>query len=218
MFSDFVTLAAQCPFLASIGAAARTRLEVGTRRVILERGRVLFLEGDLPDAAYLLAGGTVRIFVAESDGRVTTVRLAGVGELFGELAIVDGGQRSASAIVLQPTVAFRIPAGLLDAELPEEGTIARGALRSLVAIVRADTKRLVSERTQGVDSAIARLLGGDPELLRRFSQGELADLVGVSRQSFNETLRGWERDGLVGRNSGRMYLADPVLLRARYAI
>ncbi|MBK8332631.1 MAG: Crp/Fnr family transcriptional regulator [Acidimicrobiaceae bacterium] len=216
--ADFSALAARCPFLDTLCAEARARLAAGVREVSLRRGRVLFLEGDRPDAVYLVCSGLVRIFVTELDGSETTVRLVGRGELLGELAVIDGGLRSASAIAMRSVVAYRLPAALLAAELPAPGTVGRGILAGLVAVVRENTKRLVIERSQPLESVVATLLFDDPGLLRRVTQGELAGLLGVSRQSLNQILRAWEREGVVGRRDGRMHLTDPAALRARHLV
>jgi CRP-like cAMP-binding protein len=76
----------------------------------------------------------------------------------------------------------------------------------------------VIERSQPLESVVATLLFDDPGLLRRVTQGELAGLLGVSRQSLNQILRAWEREGVVGRRDGRMHLTDPAALRARHLV
>ncbi|MGB8861638.1 MAG: Crp/Fnr family transcriptional regulator [Ilumatobacteraceae bacterium] len=218
LVTEFRALAAVSPFLEALCPEAQARLIAGAREVTFGRGRVLFLEGDRPDAAYLVRSGLVRVFVSELDGSETTVRLVGKGEMLGELAVVDGGTRSASAMTLRPVVAYRLPAGLLEAELPAKGTVGRGVLCGLVAVVRANTKRMVTERSQRLDTIVARLLLDDPALLRRVTQGELAGLLGVSRQSLNQILRTWEREGVVGRREGRMQLVDHATLQRRHLV
>jgi CRP-like cAMP-binding protein len=215
--AEFERVAAHSPYLDTLGAAAAARLAAGVREVAFRRGSVLFLEGDQPGAVFLVRSGLVRLFVTELDGSETTVRIAGVGELVGELAIVDAGPRSASAIALRPVTAFRIPADRFAAELPEPGSVARNVMCGLVALVRENTRRLVIERSHRLESIVARLLGEDPSLLHSITQGELAGLLGVSRQSLNQILRAWERTGIVGRRDGRMDLVDPVGLQQRYS-
>ncbi|MDP2292155.1 MAG: helix-turn-helix domain-containing protein [Actinomycetota bacterium] len=89
-------------------------------------------------------------------------------------------------------------------------------LRGLVALVRDNTRRLVIERSHRLESIVARLLLDDPALLRRVTQGELAGLLGASRQSLNQILRAWEREGIIGRRDGRMHLSEPSTLECRY--
>lgn len=215
---EFSRVAAQSPYFASLASASCEKLAAGVREVTFRRGRVLFLEGEGPGAVFLVRSGLVRLFVTELDGSETTLRIADVGELVGELSVVDGGTRSASAIALRDVSAFRIPADLFAAELPPHGSVARGVMRGLVALVRDNTKRLVIERSHRLESIVARLLLDDPQLLQRVTQGELAGLLGVSRQSLNQILRAWERDGIIGRHDGRMHLDDHRALARRYAI
>lgn len=213
---EFSTFAARSPYFHSVAASSRARLAAGATEVSFRRGRVLFLEGEDPGGVYLVRTGLVRLFVTELDGSETTVRIAGAGELVGELAVLDGGTRSASAIALRAVTAFRIPVDLFAAELPDDGTVARGVLRGLVALVRDNTRRLVIERSHRLESIVARLLLDDPALLRRVTQGELAGLLGANRQSLNQILRAWEREGIIGRRDGRMHLSEPSTLECRY--
>jgi CRP/FNR family transcriptional regulator, cyclic AMP receptor protein len=191
-------------------------LEAGSQRVMFDRGQVLFLKGDAADAAFLIATGLVRVFVADLDGTETTIRILGDHELLGQLGIIDSGTLAGSAIALRATVAYRIPAKLLIAELPKPGSIGYGLMQGLVSIVRQDAKQLVIERSQCIERAVACALADDPELLQRTSQGELAALFGISRQSLNQTLRAWERQGFIDRAAGHMHVNDPDALRQRY--
>ena len=179
---------------------------------------MLFIDAEMPDAIYVVIRGLVRIFKTELDGAETTVRVVGDAQLFGELAVVDGGKRTASAITLRPTIAYRMPAALLEAELPPKGSVARALLTTLVDLVRTNTASLAVERSQRLESAVARALTDDPDVLRRISQGELASLLGVSRQSVNQTLRSWEREGLIERTEGHMRLTGLDTLRQRYLV
>lgn len=177
---------------------------------------MLFLQGDAPDAVYVVRDGLVRIFLTGLDGTETTVRLVGSGEVFGELAVIDGGTRSAGAIALRDVTALRIPATLLAAELPPTGSVGRSALRGLVTVVRENTRRMVNERAPGIDATVARVLLDDPGILGRVTQGELAGLIGVSRQSLNQVLRRWESEGIIVRSAGVMEVAEAAILRRRH--
>ncbi len=202
-------------FLESLAPETLTRITSGGRTVSFGRGQFLFLEGDEPDAVYLVLSGMVRIFVTELDGTEISVRIAGAGEVLGELAVLDGGVRSAGAAALRAVRAFRVPAGLVAAELPPHGTVGRSALRGLVAVVRENTRRLAIERAPNLEAMLARVLVEDPRILLRMTQGELAGLVGVSRQSLNQILRGWEREGVIGRRDGVMQVQDADALGRR---
>ena len=66
----------------------------------LPRGALLFRQGDAGDAMYLVEAGRVRIFVTDEDGEELTVAELARGDFFGEMALVDGKSRTASASAL----------------------------------------------------------------------------------------------------------------------
>ena len=86
-------------------------------------------------------------------------------------------------------------------------------MQGLVSMVRHDARQVVIEHSHRVEIAVARFVADDPEVLERTSQGELAALLGVSRQSLNQTLRSWEREGFIDRVHGHMQVTDPDALR-----
>jgi CRP/FNR family transcriptional regulator, cyclic AMP receptor protein len=213
--TSFVTMARSSPFFARIGAEVLEGLAAASRRRSFERGSMLFFEGDAPDAAYLVENGAIRIFTSELDGSETTIRIARQGDLFGELSVIDNGRRAASALTLKRSTMHVIPRSAFAELLPRVGSIEAGLLGGLVDMVRANTRRLIAERTQRLEDAVARVIADDPEVLRAVSQGELAALLGVSRQSLNKTLKVWERDGLLLRGPQGPRITDIDQLRQR---
>ena len=76
----------------------------------------------------------------------------------------------------------------------------------------------MAEPTFAELGTVARARTDDPDVLRRISQGEFASLLGVSRQSVNQTLRSWEREGLIERSGGHMLRTGLDTLRQRYLV
>ena len=72
--------------------------------VHLSDGEILFRRGETGDAFYVIDSGQVRIFTLDEEGNELTLNTLGVGEAFGELALVDDRPRSASAAALGPTL------------------------------------------------------------------------------------------------------------------
>lgn len=76
----------------------------------LIRGDVIFREGDIADALYLVVSGRIAIAIANPiDHRETVVALMDAGDLFGEMAMLDDGPRSALARALEPSTVLAIP-------------------------------------------------------------------------------------------------------------
>ena len=83
----------------------------GTERPLI-RGDVLFREGDTADCLYVVTRGRLAIvMVNEFDRRETVVSLMEPGDLFGEMAMLDDGPRSAMARALEPSTVIAIPYG-----------------------------------------------------------------------------------------------------------
>ena len=75
-------------------------------------GTRVFHEGDSSDACYIVRDGSFRITREHSDGRAITLATLGPGEIFGELAMLDGDKRSASAEAGCPCFLFELPSGV----------------------------------------------------------------------------------------------------------
>jgi len=88
------------------------------RKENYEKGATIFFEGDPGDAMFIVENGSVEIIKAVEGG---SIRLAilGDGELFGEMAIIDGGKRMASAVAHEDSVVLKIPRDMLEAKLAE---------------------------------------------------------------------------------------------------
>ena len=89
------------------------------RKEHYEMGATIFFEGDPGDAMFIVESGSIGI-VKEVEGE--TIRLATLngGELFGEMAIIDGGKRMASAVAQEDSVVLKIPREMLEAKLMDQ--------------------------------------------------------------------------------------------------
>ncbi len=184
------------------------RLNDGAVRRSFAAGHTLFHEGDPGDTLYLVVSGLVKITIASPDGREMLLATVGPTETFGELSLVDGGSRSTSAVAVEPTTVFTLRRqDLLDA-LHNEPALVDGLLRSLGTLVRRLTEQTGDLVFLDVQARVAKLLVGLADRERVAGQGapvavdlplsqtELAEMVGVSRQSLNQALhrfaeRGW---------------------------
>ena len=192
---------------AGVDARHLQGLSQGAVRRTLPVGQALFHEGESGETLYLVVEGLVKLTVASPDGREMLLATVGPRETFGELSLVDGGLRSTSAVAVEPTTVLALQrADLLDA-LRREPALVDGLLRSLGALVRRLTEQASDLVFLDVQARVAKLLVGLAErdgvtsegtvaVDLQLSQGDLAEMVGVSRQSLNQALhklaeRGW---------------------------
>jgi CRP/FNR family transcriptional regulator, cyclic AMP receptor protein len=192
------------------------------RELRLNRGQLLFERGDVGNHLYLVVEGQLRLAIATADGRELSFQIAVAGDLVGEIAVLDGGSRSAEATALTPVVL-----GAIERHSFRELWSAHPSISSAVVNFLCRRLRDVSDRLEGIalyplEVRLARFLlvalaDRQPPPGRRlalelgFSQGELAMLLGASRPKINAALGALETAGAIGRTSDRLF-CDPAKL------
>src|SRR5690348_7195007 len=121
-------------------------------------GTRVFHEGDSSDACYIVRSGSFRVTREHSDGRAITLATLGPGEIFGELAMLDGDQRSASAEALTEGELLALPANDVRALLARHPEISLKLVAGLVRRLRAANVRLSRQSFQTVPSRVAGIL------------------------------------------------------------
>jgi CRP/FNR family cyclic AMP-dependent transcriptional regulator len=217
---------AKVPLFSGLEEGERERLARLLRARHYTRGEVIFLEGDEGTALCLIAEGRIRIQLTGTDGREVVINVYGTGEIFGELALLDGEPRSADAIAQDAARVFWLQRGDFEAFLDSHPRAAMTMLASLSRRLRHTTRVVQDATFRDVPSRLARVLldlaarNGQaiPNGIRiesRLTQGELASMVGASRETVNRALRGFEQRGLIGWESNRITINLPDQLRAR---
>jgi CRP-like cAMP-binding protein len=193
------------------------RVAVLARRRDYRKSTTIFSQGDSGDALYGVVAGRVRISAASSDGREVFLNIMEPGDTFGEIAVIDGLPRTASAVTLDPAVLVVIDRGDFLAVLEQEPTLAMHLLRLFCQRLRW-TSELVEESTFLVGPArlakrllVLVALHGTPAeegLELAISQSELAHFLGISRQFVNQQLQAWRGEGWVALSRSRIVVRD----------
>jgi len=181
-----------------------------------ERGELIFSRGDRGDRLYVVAEGQARLAIGAADGRELSFQIVGPGDLFGEIALLDGGTRSAEAVTLTPVLAYSLSCADFEAILARHPEAARPVIVYLCQRFREVSEKLEALALYPLDVRLARYLvtalRGRPEIPGRrlplelkFSQGELAQLIGASRPKLNLALAALEEAGAVGRTADRLF-------------
>lgn len=105
------------------------------KTLVFEKGESIFREGDPGNAAYIVQSGAVGIFKSLEGEEVRLATLTG-GELFGEMAIIDGSRRMAAAVAIERTVLRKIPADLIEDKLDQYDSFLKALIKILVSNLR----------------------------------------------------------------------------------
>src|SRR5687767_10663223 len=184
----------------------------------------VFHEGDRSDACYVVRDGDLRVTREHSDGRAIALATLGPGDFFGELAMLDGGSRSASVETLSETELLALPAVDMRRVIAAHGDIAAKLIVALTRRLRETNERVARQSFQTVPSRVAGVLAqliaeeAIPEdregITVRMTQADLAQLAGTSRESVSRFLATLERAGVVAVGRGRVTIVEPRRLRS----
>ena len=186
-------------------------------------GSALFHEGDPGDSLYIVIEGGVRIVVASPKGEEATVALLGPGECVGDLALLDGKPRSASAIASGNTKTLVVRRDDFTQWLAERPKAAFALLETLSLRVRRTDEALADFAFLDLPQRLAKRLLNVASIQQdghklagfqiRITQAELASMLGVSRESVNKQLNRFARDGWISLSRGAVTLDDAEALR-----
>lgn len=208
---DLKRLLAVNPFFAGLGDEALQAITALCVQRHLEAGRTLFEKGDPGDALYAIRRGQIRIVTESGDGRRRTLNLLGAGDVFGEVALLDGRSRTATAVAADATALFVVLRRDLLALIARQPEVAVQLIGLLCARIRWLSAQAEENAFLSLDRRIVRQLlklGEDYGQAIVISQENLATHVGASRESVNRHLQIWRKAGLIGLSRGRIHLLD----------
>jgi CRP-like cAMP-binding protein len=188
------------------------------------KGSIIFSQGDRGDALYGVASGRVRIGAEGPNGQQIFLNIMEPGDIFGEIALVDGLPRTAGATAIEATILCVIHRANFLQVLSDEPSLAIHLLKLFCERLRW-TSELVEDSAflTGPARLAKRLLTlaslhgnaqapAGSELL--ISQSELAHFLGISRQIVNQHLQDWRRNGWIRLGRSRITVTDRKALRA----
>ena len=189
-----------------------------------DAGEIIFRAGDTGDTCYVLRSGSVKVTRRHTDGRAITLAELRPGQIFGELAMFSGEERSATVETLEPTTALALLAGDVRRTLADHPEIAVKMLAGLADRLRNANERIARQSFQTVAGRVANVLigqvaarqaegDGESDVLIRATQADIAQLAGSSRESASRFLATLERAGVVTCGRGKVVVHDPAALR-----
>lgn len=200
------------------------QLEPLARAAFLRRfsaGQILFTEGEPSDYLYVVRSGRVRVLVHSLHGDQVTLTVLGPGDTLGELSMIDGQSRSASAEAISSAEVVTLPAREVRAALRADPSLVMAAAVGLCATVRRLTGGTADLVFLDLPRRLAKLLvaeareesAGHLRVDPGMNQSALADRLGVTRQTLNRALVALAHRGWITPEGGGYIIGDPVALR-----
>jgi CRP/FNR family transcriptional regulator, cyclic AMP receptor protein len=213
-----VEVLAGCALFKALPQAALQQLAAHTAIRNCRRGQILFAEGDPGDSLIVVVSGSLKAYSTTEHGDEFLLAVVGPGETLGELALADGGLRSATVSALTEASVLRVPrdavlelarseAGLMDALMLALASVIRrlnghAADLAFLDLPRRVGKLLLTQHGAAPDAAAGATL----------TQNEMAARVGASRQSVNAALQEFQRRGWIRLAGREITVLDPAAL------
>jgi CRP/FNR family transcriptional regulator, cyclic AMP receptor protein len=187
------------------------------------RGQSIFQRGDNGSALMAVLRGRVRISTVSGEGKEVTLNVINPGEIFGEIAMLDGQPRSADASAIEETLLLVVERRHFLPFLRQNDDLYLRLLAVLCSRLRRTSMALEEIALFDLPVRLARVLQklavdygrpgpGGTRIDLKLSQRDLSNLVASTRESVNKQLRTWREDKVVDLEGGYIVLRRPAEL------
>lgn len=197
-----------CPLFEKLSKAQVERLEVASQTRSFPKGGMVYMPADSGESVFLLTSGRIKLYHITPDGKQTLLALIEPGEMFGELAVFDEGNREEFAEAMLAAKLIRIPKGAVQQLMEDEVNVAMGVtklmgfrrrrverrLKSL--LFRSNRERLVHLLLELADQYGTRTSEG-VRIGIKLSHQELASIIGSTRETVTVVLGDLQSEGTV---------------------
>jgi CRP/FNR family cyclic AMP-dependent transcriptional regulator len=212
------------PLLGSLGERELEELLVRAHTVSHKAGKVIFQKHDAGDSLLAVVSGRVKIVSLSSDGRELILSHMATGEIFGELALLDGGERSADAVAETDCELLVIQRPDFQRFLREHGDVAIRLLAIVAHRLRQTSDQVADLVFLGVSSRLAKRVIAMAEeaaksssknavIRMELNQSTLGNLAGATRESVNRQLGKWAKRGIIELSDGGIIIRDITKLK-----
>jgi CRP/FNR family transcriptional regulator, cyclic AMP receptor protein len=209
------------PIFSGLAPDAMDQLCRYAKLTSLKRGATISSKGDPGTSLYAVISGTVKISVSSPDGRNAILNLIGPGEIFGEVAVLDGKARTADMTANSNCEIFVIDRREFLPFVRSQPALAMKFIELLCARLRWTSDQVEQVILQDLPGRLASALLGLTERRKldptsrtiAITQQEISEMVGMTRESINKQLRAWAARGWVRLEHGAIVVLEADSLR-----
>lgn len=183
----------------------------------------IFAKGDPGDSLYIILRGRVAVQTESQDAKVMLLNILDTGAVFGEIAMLDGGERTATIVAQEPTDLLRIDRRDFLPFLSQRADLCIRLMGVLCERVRwtsaiiedtvfLNVTRRLAKRILMLAQNYGRQTDTGIRIATFVSQEDLANMLGVSREIVNKTLKSFQASGAITYRNGYIVLQDESFL------
>ena len=206
----------------ALRAEDRERIAAATREQRVAAGSTIFVEGEPADSLWAVKEGLIRIVKHGSDGREIVLEVFPRGELFGAVVALEERPYPASAIAVEDSVVWRMPASLARELCHKHPSLRAAILDQVTSRLRGAHERLRSVALERVEQRLARVVLTLADKIGQQKDGvtflgvtrqELADMIGTTVESTIRVTSKWQQTGIISSSRHQLGLTDTAALR-----
>jgi CRP-like cAMP-binding protein len=207
------------PIFSALGPELLRQLQAHALEQLVERGQTVFSKGDVGTSLFAILEGQVKVVSFSMQGKNAVLNFLGPGDIFGEIALLDGGARTADVTAVTNCKLIVIDRRDFLPLLHSKPHIAQKLIEILCARLRNTSRQLEEVMFLDLSGKLAKTLlrmsnpkaaPGNRKVL--LTQNEIAQIIGASRESTNKQLREWEDRKWLRIERGGLVLLSPQAL------
>lgn len=209
-----------------LGKLSSSEIDTLLRYSRVERypaGEEIFAKGSPGNSLMIVLRGRVRISSISLTGKEIVLNIINAGEIVGEIALLDGGDRSGDAVAMTDCELLVLNRRDFMPFLENRADICLMLIKILCQRLRQTSEQVEDLQFRHLESRIAKALLHLSErsgqqaihgkvLELHISQSELAHIVGSSRESVNKQLQAWHKAGFIDLAKGSIVILDPTAI------
>jgi CRP-like cAMP-binding protein len=207
------------PLFGKLGPDAIDRLASYSRTKAATAGTTIFTKGDPGDCLFAVCAGTIKISNRSSEGKDAVFNLINAGDIFGEVALLDGHERTADAQAITDCELMVIDRRDFLPMIADQPGLALKLIELLCARLRHTSEQMQDIMFLDLPGRLAKTLlwlaanaKSPPKL--SITQREIGQIIGMTRESTNKQLRAWEERKWVKLERGGIIVLSPDSLAA----
>lgn len=216
---DLASILAEHSLFADCDEAELADLILRGHFVEYSKGDDMIVQGDPGESLLILLSGNARTSMIASNGHEIVLDYAEPGQVLGEIALLDGGERTATVTAIEASSALTITRTAFGEILQNHKNMALRVLKVMANRIRTANTMIEGDRAYTSGPRLARYLlrlsvvGAEEGRLKLdLSQSELGNFAGMSREHINRQLSAWSEDNIVSVESGKVRILNHAML------
>jgi CRP-like cAMP-binding protein len=207
------------PLLAGLSDEEVQRLKPELRFRQYAKRDIVLQKGAAGDGLLFLLSGQLQVIDVTEDGRAIGLRMLAPGDFFGEIAVINGSQRTASVVAMSSVLVAFLPAPAALHLFSHSPSVANMMLRHLAEKIQRDSEfrslLSINNTTRRIYTYLVQMKSpseqpGEPEMVKNLpTHQDIANMINTSRETVTRALTSLVQQGIIQKGSQGLVIVDP---------